>query len=555
MSLERRALNLARFFAGVMVLLSLPVVYWQLVRGLDLAPVVLDPVRAVEVYDLVEPTPTAEVPGEEDPLEEVVEVEIIENIESLPQPVIQRTAEFLATIGRGSIYDRNGRLLAADLPQGQGRRVRFYWEPSLAHTIGYVSGLRTGVSGLEQRYNSTLLGLERLDAQVDQLLHRPVVGSDLVLTIDSAVQRSAENALGGRAGAVLVLDAGSGAILAMASAPRFDPNRILEPGYLPELVEACDGSTQCRAPLLNRASQARYIPGSTWKLLPLIAGLDSGQLTPGMVFDFGEPRQGPSGPYFVYEVDGGIIPDPNHRERRLDLEMSLARSANAAFARIGDEMPPERMIEYAARFGFGRPGEIRYPFDFEFSPAQLANDLESLHTSNLLRAATAIGQGELLTSPVNLSLVILGVLNEGRYPLPYLVHAVVDPSGRVDQRLPNRQWVRNTMSRETARTVEAMMVAVVERGTGQRARIPGLTVGGKTGTAQLADQPPHAWFAGFARNEERGVVVVVLVEHGGEGSRAAGPIFAEVAAAAMFRAGEAVEEFFPPPPTAPGIAE
>jgi penicillin-binding protein A len=545
MTLEGRAFTIARFIVYVLVLLSLPVIYWQMFRSSDLRPVALNPIQAVEEYERdPEEVELEEEAGEVENVQEE-EIAVIENLESLPQPVIQRTAEFLANISRGSIFDRNGRLLAADLPQDEGRPIRFYFEPSLAHAVGYLSGLRTGVSGIELQYNTTLLGLDRLDAQVDQMLNRTITGSDLILTIDSQVQRTAERALGSWAGAVLVIDAETGAVLAMASSPRYDPNRILEPGYLSGLIDSCGGAVQCRAPLLNRASQARYTPGSTWKLLPLIAGLDQGQLSPDTVIDFGEPRTGPDGPYFVYEVDGGIIPDPNHRERRLDLEMSLARSANAAFARIGDEMDPEVMVDYAARFGFGAPGQIRYPFDFEFSPAQLANNLDSISENNLLRAVTAIGQGELLTSPVNMALVVLAVLNDGSYPLPHLVQAVQDPSGRVDQNLPNRQRVRNVMSAETSAQVRSMMTAVVERGTGQRARIPGLVTGGKTGTAQLENQPPHAWFAGFAQNEERGVVVVVIIENGGEGSRTAAPVFVEVASAAMFRLGEPVDEIYP----------
>src|SRR5690606_19544208 len=147
---------------------------------------------------------------------------------NLPQPVIQRTINRMETITRGSIFDRSGRLLAQERLDADGQRMRFYTEPSLAHVIGYVSGMRTGVTGLELSYNGTLLGLTRPDAQIEQMLKKPITGSDLILTIDSAVQRAAEQALGGRAGAIVALDGRTGAVLAMTSAPRFDPNRVLE---------------------------------------------------------------------------------------------------------------------------------------------------------------------------------------------------------------------------------------------------------------------------------------------------------------------------------------
>ena len=111
----------------------------------------------------------------------------------------------------------------------------------------------------------------------------------------------------------------------------------------------------------------------------------------------------------MYRVDGGVVTDPNHTESRLSLELAYAKSANAAFARMGNEMPPGILIDYAARFGFSAPVDKRFPFEFDFSPAQLANDVNSLYTNNLLRAVTAIGQGELLTSPLNMGMVTLAV--------------------------------------------------------------------------------------------------------------------------------------------------
>jgi peptidoglycan glycosyltransferase len=543
---------IARITTFLLVLVSLRIIYWQMLRGNELRPVAVNLVQAAGEYAKVEEGAPEDTHSA---VEFLTGVSTLEELQSLPQPVIQRTKDLLQMIRRGTIFDRNGRILAVDFPAPGGENVRFYTEPSLAHTIGYVSGLRTGVSGLELRYNNTLLGLDRPDAQIEQMLSKPITGSDLILTIDSYVQRAAESALRGQAGAVLVLDATSGAVLAMASAPRFDPNRVLDEAYVTGLMDSCGTAPACQAPFLNRAAQALYPPGSTWKTITLIAALDSGQVAPDTQFDFGEPLQAEAGPYYVYEVDGTMIIDPNHAERQLNLEMAYAKSANAAFARIGDEMQPDVLVNYANRFGFGPPvADLITPVDIETIPSQLAQDPHSLYDNNWLRAVTAIGQGELLASPLNIGMLVLSVLNEGRLPVPYLVQSVRQPDGRVIDNLPNRRILEGLMKPATAQLVRQMMISVVEKGSGQKAQIPGLIVGGKTGTAQVGgDLLPHSWFAGFAQAESGGVVVVVILENAGEGSQVAAPIFAEVARAAMSHQGEPVGELVPtpvPPPTA-----
>jgi hypothetical protein len=247
-------------------------------------------------------------------------------------------------------------------------------------------------------------------------------------------------------------------------------------------------------------------------------------------------------------VDGYDVVDPNHAENRLNLEMAFAKSANAAFARMGDEMLPDTFLNYASRFGFGSPGEISFPLDIEYTPSQVAQDPRNLYDNDVLRAVTAIGQGELLTSPMNVAMVVLSVLNAGDLPVPYLVESVREPGGGVVSDLSNRNIIRGLMQPQTAQQVRQMMISVVEKGSGTRAAIPGFVVGGKTGTAQVGgDLAPHSWFAGFAQNDTRSVVVVVLVENGGEGSQTAAPIFATIAEAALSHMGEPVGEVIPVP--------
>lgn len=528
MTLGRRAWHIASVMIVLLMLLSLRLVYWPLLRTRDLQPVALDALQY------------ADKEGEE--------VEAALTLQDLPQPVIQRTAQRLATITRGAVYDRNGRVLAYEPAGGDEMPARFYTEPSLAHTIGYVSGLRAGVAGIEYGENESLLGLDRLDGQLSQLVHQPLMGSNIYLTIDSRVQRTAAQALGDRPGAVVALDAHTGAVLAMVSSPRFDPNQVLNEGYIRSLIDSCGGAPDCSTPFLNRATQGLYSPGSTWKTVTLLAALDTGQVTKDTVFDFGEPRQGASGIYYVYPVDGFEIQDPNHKERKLDLMHAYMVSANAAFARMADEMDPEVLLRYASRFGFSDGVANRPPIEIGASASLVARNPGDLATNNVLRASTGFGQGELLASPLSMALVAATVVNDGDMPSPHLIQAVHSPSGRLLHGESQRDWVSNVVKSSTAQLAREMMIAVVTGGSGGAATVPGLTVGGKTGTAQLdGNQAPHAWFIGFAEQGGRAVAIAVLVEHGGSGAQVAAPIFARVAEAALLHLGEPVEEVVPAP--------
>lgn len=539
MTLTQRIWHIVNVMTLVLLIVSGRLVYWQLVRGPALPPVVLDPVAAAAEYRELGALPEA------DPTDPIT-------LDILPKPVVQRTAALLAEINRGTIYDRTGRALAYDLELAGGDKQRVYAEPSLAHTVGYVSGLRTGVAGIEYHFNETLLGLNRFDTNLRRMVYQPIVGSDVFLTIDSRLQRVAAQALGSRTGAVVALDAHTGAVLALVSTPAFDPNRMLDETYLRRLFANCGDVSNCPNPFLNRATQGTYVPGSTFKTVTLSAALDTGQVTPETVFDVGPPRHDDKGPYYVYEVGGSIVFDRNHTEQVLDLERAYVTSANAVFGRIGAEMPATMFIEYAARFGFSHPDEAAPPLEIETSPAQVANDPQALVSNDFLRAVTAIGQGELLTSPLSMALVVATVVNGGDLPRSHLLQAVRHPSGQPLIGESGGVWIRGVIRPETARQVRQMMMAMAASHRGLREAFPDVAVGGKTGTAEVGgEQEPHAWFVGFAQAEERAVAIAVIIEHGGRGGDVAVPIFAQVAQTALFHLGEPVDEIVPVPAGGP----
>ncbi len=482
-------------------------VRWPLFRPYE--PLALDPFAAAERY------------GQDS------EALSTSYYEQLPPGLNQRTVAYLQGIERGTIYDRIGRPLAYD-----EAGYRIYSDIYAAHLVGYVSQIGTGLSGIEYTYNETLLGRERLDNRWAALANRQQVGNDVHLTIDSRIQQVATNALGGERGAVVVLNAETGEVYALASTPTFDPNRLLnDRSYGAELLSCADS---CDYTLFNRAAEGLYAPGSTWKTVSLAAALDSGQISAETQFDFSPTLYTDQGsPYYTYEVEGGIIEDHNHVESILDVTGAYATSANAAFAEIGAEMSAEQMIAYSEGFGFSR--NVVPPLEITTAGAQLANSMENLENSALFRAHTAIGQGELLASPLHIALMSATIINEGNVPAPYLVKMVKTPNARTTQETQPTTWLPNSVSAATAATMREMMIAAVTDGTGTQAQIAGHVVGGKTGTAQVGDEDtePHAWFTGFIESEQATLALAVIVENGGEGSQVAAPIFAEVGQAAL----------------------
>lgn len=525
-----RIWRVAQICLFLLSLLSLRLVYWVVWRSRDLQPVIFDPTDYLmpESSESVTSTTALTFPD--------LDVEI------------QRlTGHVLSTMKRGTIYEHTGEIPLVETRIISGNYERYYIEPSLAHTLGYIYPLSIerkrdelmlplhtllpGATGLERTYNDALLGLNRLDAQWAQTVGAPIVGNDLVLTIDLPLQQVAAGWLGERAGAVVVLDAHTGAVLALVSSPTFDANDLAS-------NPICTG-LDCPVSFWNRATQGRYAPGSTWKIMTLIAALDSGQVTPRTTFNHAAaPFEADvySGCYY-YQVGTGTIPDCNHLWLpELTLTEALAYSANGAFAYLGEQMPASVMVDYAHRLGFnGADALVAPPLESGATGGQLARDVADLSTNAYLRATTAIGQGELLASPLNMALVVSAVVNDGQIPHPHIIQEVRKPTGQTLSEEPHGTWGRRAMKTRTAQQVREMLIAVVEEGSGAYAAVPGLIVGGKTGTAQVdSNQSPHAWFVGFVEHPEtqRAIVIAVIVEHGGEGGAVAAPIFGAIAQAA-----------------------
>ncbi len=419
---------------------------------------------------------------------------------------------------RGRILLRDGTVIGRDEVRSDGSRYRVY-EGASAYLAGYYSPALFGAAGIEAAYDTVLSGQAALNWEtwLDGVLHRPRRGNDVILTIDSRLQELGQTLLGDRSGGAIVLDADTGAVLALVTAPGYDPNRLSVPldasdaelenarRYLAELQ--ADG----RGPLLLRPIQGLYVPGSIFKTV-----------TAAAAFEFGVAQ-----PDTIYRDDGALVidsrviieqnrPDPNRVS--YTLKEGYGYSLNVVFAQLGLQLGAQRLEQMARSVGFGET----IPFDLPVAPSQLARSPDFL-VSQAGIAETAFGQGQLLVTPLQMALVATAVVRDGTIPQPYVVEEIRRPDGSTVERHRPTTW-RRAFSDATARALRDLMVWSVEHGYAQGARIEGATVGGKTGTAEVGNQPPHAWFLGFAEQNGRRIVVAVVIEHGGSGAQVALPV-------------------------------
>jgi peptidoglycan glycosyltransferase len=414
-----------------------------------------------------------------------------------------RAAQDMKRNIRGRILDRNGEPLAVS-QKGKDGYERTYPYAGAAPIVGYWS-LRYGSAGLEGEYDQQLRGEQNagVDAVWQRLLREPVVGADVVTTIDLRLQRAADEALGSATGAAIAIDPRSGEVLALASHPYYDPNQV-EASYQKLRDDPSD-------PLYNRALDGLYVPGSTFKVVTYTAGLADGVVRPDTVYE--DPDNG-------IVVDHYRIPDPNHPGMpRYDYRTALAVSSNSAFADLAMKLGRDRLQEQARRFGFEAP----IPFDLPTHASHLWQDPNFLWT-RLGLATTGMGQGQILASPIQMALVAAGIANGGQIMRPRLVREVRAADGTVLERAKPEAF-QSATSPQVAQMVTDAMVLGVRQSWAKTAALPNVQVAGKTGTAETdADAIPHAWFIAFAPAEKPRIAVAVIEEHAGGGSTYAGPV-------------------------------
>jgi peptidoglycan glycosyltransferase len=452
---------------------------------------------------------------------------------------------------RGTIYDRNGVKLAWSTPDTNARcgYVRHYAEPSLAGLIGYyVYGYRS--TGLEAQYDGILSGrdgLTSLDNLVNQTLHRPPIGNDIYLTIDVRVQRVVDkdfdaynhvdnnNVFDSNRGSVVVSNPHNGQILGMLSRPYFDPNKMVQTltqgdlSYYNQLVADKD------RPLIERPIQDVYTPGSTYKTLTLMAGLDSNSIQLNSQFD----QQQALGP--VYYNGHPIGPEGNNLgfgrytfHFPVTTEYGYENSDNVIFAQIGVKTGLEKWLDYNKRLYVGQ----KIPFDLPVAQSEVTNpNGDQLATVDL--AANAFGQGFVRVTPLQMSLIDNTVANNGSLMRPMVVSKVTDRDKNLIQSF-GQQQLSTPISTQAATDVRQAMHSVIRCGGGFP--IPDLRTSpwgiiGKTGTGQVdstGKTPAQAWLITQAPysldnpGQLPALSIVAMKENAGEGAYAVGPMIAHM---------------------------
>jgi peptidoglycan glycosyltransferase len=448
---------------------------------------------------------------------------------------------------RGTIYDRNGVKLAWSTADKNSRcgYMRHYAEPSLAGLIGYyVYGYQS--TGLEARYDAILSGrdgLTSLDNLKNQTLHQPPIGNDIYLTIDVRVQKVIDkdfdaynrvdnnNVFESNRGSVVVSNPRNGQILGLLSRPYFDPNKMVQTltqgdlSYYNQLVADKD------RPLIERPVQDLYTPGSTYKTMTLMAGLDSGSTQLNSQFD----QQQALGP--VYYNGHPIGPEGNNLgfgrytfHFPVTTEYGYENSDNVIFAQIGVKTGLEKWLEYNKRLYVGQ----KIPFDLPVTQSEVTNpNGDQLATVDL--AANAFGQGFVRVTPLQMSLIDNTVANNGSLMRPMVVSKVTDRDNNLIQNFAPQQ-LGTPVSTQAATDVRQAMNAVIRCGGGFP--IPDLRTSpwgiiGKTGTGQVdstGHTPAQAWLITQAPysldnpGQLPALSIVAMKENAGEGAYAVGPM-------------------------------
>lgn len=430
-------------------------------------------------------------------------------------PVNSRTLITTLKIKRGRILAANGEVLARSVRQkGTGFWLRTYPQAALfAQPVGYANLIGRQEAGLERYRLDDLKGPQTsLNSVFGPLGGNQTVGDDVYTYLDPKAQAQARQELAGRAGSVVALDPRTGAVLTMYSNPSYDDNHYAAP-----CADACQ---------LNRATQGRYPPGSTFKVVTATAGIDSGKYTPTSLINGDSPKT----------ISGVPLNNDNNQSfGPITLTKALTQSVNTVFAQVAQNVGRPTMTEYMKRFGFyalppidlpsGELGTSR-PFDFKGRPFRPGSPNEDI-------GRIGIGQGGLLVTPMQMAMVAAAVANGGKLMEPRLTEKVVDQDGRTVRTIDPAVYGQ-VMSPKTATEVNQMMRTVVDEGTGVPAQLgSGIPFAGKTGTASIGTTGSgltQPWFIGFAPATGPKVAIAVTIEktQGQFGGQVAAPIARDI---------------------------
>ena len=442
------------------------------------------------------------------------------------QPGNQRVLLAEYSKQRGAILLSSAPIVQSIPSDDDLRYLRTYAQGSIyAAVTGYYS-MVYGATGLEHQENSVLSGNDSrfFVNRLQQLLaNRQPQGGAIRLTINGGAQMAAMKGLAGRTGAVVAINPKTGAILAFASSPSFDPNKLSshDPASIQKNYTAL--SLNPKDPLFNRALSMTLAPGSTFKLVTAAAALESGRFTANTSLP------GPA----TFTLPGTSHKLGNWTKRSCGinnvttLDHALSISCNTAFAWLGTQLGAQAINDQAQKFGFGTSFNI---------PMSVATSKFPRSIDRAQTAMSAIGQYDVQATPLQMAMVAAGIGNNGIVMNPYIVSQVLGPDLKVLDNTTPTEFSR-AMSPENAAILRDMMVHVVATGTGSNARIAGVAVGGKTGTAETKPgSPAHAWFVALAPSSNPEVAVAVVLQNGGGAHEISGNGLAAPIARAVIQA-------------------
>ncbi len=416
-----------------------------------------------------------------------------------------------------TLYDsyliQRGAIIAGDATLASSAPVddpfsfqRVYGEADIwAPVTGFFNPALQSATGIEQAMNADLAGTgaNAFFATIERLLSgQPQRGSNVLLTLDPVVQRAAMEALAGYEGAVVAIEPATGRLLALASTPGFDTN-LLAVHDAEEAEAVYTALEQDPAnPLYNRAvAGGLNPPGSTFKILVAAAAYDSGDFTPDSTLPNPAAYTLPGTTTAIHNAWGGACGDGE----TVTIAEALRLSCNIPFAQLAVALGDDRIREMAERFGFNQ--ELSFPLDV--TPSVYPRGLDDPQT-----ALTGFGQGQVIATPLQMAMVTAGIANDGLVMNPRMIDSVLGNDLSVQRAYEDTEFGR-AFDAQVADDVTRSMVASVETGAAQGARIDGIAVAGKTGTAENGDGPYTLWFTGFAPAENPRVAVAVVVENGG----------------------------------------
>lgn len=411
---------------------------------------------------------------------------------------------------RGDIQDASGNVLAGSTVQEDGSVLRTYpYGDLFAHVVGY-STKDAGNTGLEASENFPLLTSDTFFAEKikNELQGKPNTGDTIVTSLDTDLQQYAYDALGDNKGAIVIMDSATGKILSLVSKPSFDPNTLLDNW---DSLNTDEENT----PLINRATQGSYAPGSTFKLVTTLAFM----------------RQNPDYDNYSYNCEGEISGDgitvqcfDHIAHGQEDLRQSLANSCNSSFANIGLQLDRDTYKKTAEDLLFNKT----LPDILPYTKSSFTLDKKSPDSEAMI---TAMGQGKTTVSPYHMALIVQSVANGGTLMNPYLVTEITNHDGQVIKKFVPKSYGK-LMEAEEAAVLKSYMQSVVSDGTASLFNGASYTVAGKTGTAEysLSDgEKTHSWFVGMTNVDNPELIISIIVEgYDGKAESKAVPIAKQI---------------------------